>query len=416
MTVVVLTALFFSASIPAGLSPPRDDATYSFASGPDGKALHALDSVGGYFTENRGQVNSAVRYYSRGNPAVAFRDDGVMFVVTEADKGDHGDAWPEPTDRFTADETATTKSFAYMLRFEGAGKVVPVGINRLPFNSNFFIGNVPDRWRTDVPNYQGILYRDLYDGIDLAYHVEFGRVKYEFILHPGADPSSITTGYEGVDDVVMQGGGLVLQTGTGEIRDSAPIAYQGVDEVQCAFALREHRQVGFDCEPWDRSRELVIDPLVYSTYLGGGLTDEGWSIAIDAAGDAYVTGETRSTDFPVTPGAFDTTFQGESDAFVAKLDPTGSSLIYCTYLGGVHGDVGHAIAIDSAGDAYFTGDTYSADFPVTPGAFDTTFAGIFNVFVAELNPTGSSLIYSTYLGGNGGNGGWSIAIDAAGDA
>ncbi len=369
-----------------------------------------LSSLGGYFIENKGQVTDGDRYYVTGNPAVAFRDDGVLFVFRDSSR-----------DRLSLDNQSAVEPMssermtAYMLRFDGAAEVRPIGINPLPFNSNFFIGNVPSRWKTNVPNYQGILYRNLYDGIDLAYHFESGRVKYEFILHPGADPSSIITRYEGVDDVVLQGGDLVFQTGTGEIRDSAPIAYQGADEVRCAFALREHWQVGFDCGPWDRSRELVIDPLMYSTYLGGGLTDEGWSIAVDSAGDAYVTGETRSADFPVTPGVFDATFGGESDAFVAKLNPTGSSLIYCTYLGGIYRDVGHAIAIDSAGDAYFTGDTYSPDFPVTPSAFDTTFAGISNVFVAELNPTGSSLIYSTYLGGNGGAGGWSIAVDPAGD-
>jgi hypothetical protein len=157
--------------------------------------------------------------------------------------------------------------------------------------------------------------------------------------------------------------------------------------------------------------------LVYSTYLGGASTDQGSGIAVDGAGNAYVTGFTFSADFPTTPGAFDTTFNpGTFDAFVTKLNPAGSALVYSTYLGGASTDQGFGIAVDGAGNAYVTGLTVSADFPTTPGAFDTTFNGGGDAFMTKLNPAGSALVYSTYLGGASNDQGSGIAVDGAGNA
>jgi hypothetical protein len=155
--------------------------------------------------------------------------------------------------------------------------------------------------------------------------------------------------------------------------------------------------------------------LVYSTYLGGSNWDQGYGIAVDSAGNAYVTGLTESNDFPTTPGAFQTTFGGYQDAFVAKLSPSGSALVYSTYLGGSSYDIGYGIAVDSAGNAYVTGLTQSTDFP-TMNPLQPTYGGSDDVFVAKLNPTGSALAYSTYLGGSGGDIGYGIAVDGAGNA
>ncbi|PYV36779.1 MAG: hypothetical protein DMG06_29945, partial [Acidobacteria bacterium] len=156
--------------------------------------------------------------------------------------------------------------------------------------------------------------------------------------------------------------------------------------------------------------------LIYSTYLGGSDDDPGRAIAIDAAGSAYLTSYTRSADFPITLGAFDTSFNGDYDTFVTKLNPTGTSLVYSTYLGGSSGDQALGIAVDAAGNTYVTGLTLSADFPTTLVAFDTSFNGILDAFVTKLSPTGTSLVYSTYLGGSNDDRGHSIAVDAAGNA
>ena len=161
--------------------------------------------------------------------------------------------------------------------------------------------------------------------------------------------------------------------------------------------------------------------LVYSTFLGGNDWDSGTGISVDAAGDAYVRGQTESTNFPTTAGAFDTTFNGGTlDAFVAKLNASGSALVYSTYLGGSgsesSGNPAGAIAVDATGSAYVTGTTSSANFPTTAGAYDTTYNGGYDAFVAKLNASGSALVYSTYLGGSGGDEGWGIGVDAAGSA
>jgi hypothetical protein len=159
-----------------------------------------------------------------------------------------------------------------------------------------------------------------------------------------------------------------------------------------------------------------LDPtgstLVYSTYLGGSGVDGGNGLAIDATGNAYIIGQTSSTNFPITTASFQTSLAGGMDTFVTKLDPTGSALIYSTYLGGSGNDLGAGIAVDTVGNAYVTGGTDSTDFPTTPASFQPTLPGVSNAFVTKLNPTGSALIYSTYLGGSGDDGGRGIGVDA----
>jgi len=161
----------------------------------------------------------------------------------------------------------------------------------------------------------------------------------------------------------------------------------------------------------------TIDPgLEYSTFLGEGDYDNGYGIAVDDLGNAYVTGFTFSTDFPTTPGAYDQSSNGDGDVFITKLDTTGSNLIYSTFLGGSYHDQGNGIAVDDLGNAYVTGSTFSTDFPTTPGAYNTSHNGGFDVFVTKLNNTGSSLIYSTFLGGSDFDEGNGIAMDGSGNA
>ncbi len=416
------------------------------------KSLHSLD---GYFIENRGQVAGGIRYYSTGNPSVGFRDDGIMFVL-----GGGGESKKETNGPMSVSqsfstpvvaERATSRVFAYLVRFEGANKVTPVGRGELPFRSNFFLGSDPDKWLTDLPNYREVVYDDLYDGIDLIYRGGPDGVKYEFVVLPGSDPTAIRLAYDGVESARISEGGIVVSTPLGDITDSAPYSYQeGGREVECLFAARGGDTLGFNCGARDPSKSLIIDPLVYSTFIGGNddnkwcsmeTGDRGASIATDPAGNAYVYGGTCSPDFPVTPGAFNTTYwsgRGWGDgrqAFVAKLNPAGTMLVYATYLGGPELEIATSIAVDSAGNAYLTGATTSAGlrpgtdpFPTTPGAFDTTFdvfarnpewiksVKFTEAFVTKLNPQGNGLVYSTFLGGKMDEYAWSIAVDSAGNA
>jgi hypothetical protein len=215
-----------------------------------------------------------------------------------------------------------------------------------------------------------------------------------------------------------------METSGDEIRWHKPIVYQekgGARQLVAArYAITDGNRVGFELAKYDASRPLYIDPLIYSTYLGGSKGDFGTSIAVDSAGNAYVTGETYSTDFP-TKNPLQPANGGGYDAFVSKVNPAGSALVYSTYLGGSSGnDAGLGIAVDSTGNAYITGDTNSSDFPATPGAFQTVCNGPCSqdadAFVTKINPEGSALVYSTYLGGSGHDIGWRIAVDSVGDA
>jgi hypothetical protein len=352
----------------------------------------------------------------------------------------------------------------FRMKLVGANPHAKVtGLEELPGKSNYFIGNDPKKWRTKVPNYAKVKYKDVYPGVDLVYYGNEGQLEYDFLVAPGADPRQIALDLgtalapsKGTDKRyplrIDPNGELVVGTDGGEVIFHKPVVYQrradngqmtkhqgqkseDEDFLDAHYVLRGIR-VTFEVADYDKTRPVVIDPvLVYSTYLGGSDEDLGIGIAVDALGNGYVTGYTYSSDFPTTPGAFQTTFRGRSgcnigltgfstDAFVSKLNAAGSALVYSTYLGGSNGceglGTGMGIAVDASGNAYVSGSTSSSDFPTTPGAFQTTFApGYENVFITKLNAAGSALPYSTYLGGGGEEGVFQpegIAVDASGAA
>jgi beta-propeller repeat-containing protein len=292
---------------------------------------------------------------------------------------------------------------------------------RLPGNVNYLLGSDPRRWHTNVPTFAEIAYRSVYPGIDLEYHGNHGRLESDFVVRPGANPEAIAVRLSGAKDLrITRGGNALVRVHRGTLVLHKPLAYQDVDGrravIDSSYVLRGG-QIGFSLGRYDTSKQLVIDPILfYSTYLGGSDEDAGLSVAVDAAGNAYVDGRTISADFPTTPGAFRTTAPGgRFDVFVSKLNPTGSALVYSTYLGGSSDDVSRAIATDGVGNAYVTGFTSSGDFPTTPAAFDTAQNSL-DAFVTKLDATGSALVYSTYLGGSGGDGGQAIAVDPSGSA
>jgi uncharacterized protein (TIGR03437 family) len=311
-----------------------------------------------------------------------------------------------------------------VVRMKLAGAMKPrqaAGLEKLPGVSNYFIGNDPKKWRTDVPHYARIRYEGVYPGIDLEWYGNQRQLEYDFVVGPGADPKQIQVAYEGVESVEVEAGGeLVLRTALGEVRQQPPRVYQEIGgkrvEVGARYAMVARNRVRFELANYDRKRELRIDPvvLVYSTYLGGNGGEVGPGIAVDAAGSAYVTGSTASTNFP-TRSAYQGTNQGGYDAFVTKLTQAGNAVVYSTYLGGSGDDYGYGIAVDGAGSAYLTGITSSSNFP-TQLAYHATLQGTNDVFVTKLSPAGNALVYSTYLGGYGHDSGHGIAVDGAGSA
>ncbi len=225
---------------------------------------------------------------------------------------------------------------------------------------------------------------------------------------------------EGADWVEEAGSKLRLGTSVGEVEIGGLRSYQAGDGQLVASWFEGSGGVyGVGVGPYDRSQTLVIDPLVYSTYLGGSGDDIGHGIAVDGLGQAYITGATVSAKYDVTSGAFQATCRGEVDVFVTKLNARGTALVYSTYLGGSKVEFGHGIAVDGLGQAYITGFTESPDYPTTSGAFQTTLRGRFgytDVFVTKLNADGTALVYSTFLGGSGYERGLGIAVDGLGQA
>lgn len=281
------------------------------------------------------------------------------------------------------------------------------GLDVLATKSNYFIGNEPGRWRTNIPNYSRVANRGVYPGIDIVYYGVDGNLEYDFIVAPGADPKIIALAFEGWEKVhVDTQGNLVLRTPAGELRQQKPVVYQEENgirrEVNGRYTMKNNHEFGFELADYDASRTLVIDPVLsYSTYLGGNNADQASDISVDAQGNVYVTGTASSADFPTTPASFQVVKNGPNkDVFITKLNPTGTAVIYSTYIGGAGNDEGNGIAIDADGCTYVTGSTSSTDFPVTPGAFQTRYGGGYsNPFIVKLSATGDALAYSTYVGG-----------------
>src|SRR5882724_2874558 len=373
------------------------------------------------FETNRGQTDSEVKFLARSTQHTLFLSSTEAVLVfrkpEEPEAGERRDPKAKLAKPGTA--TRTVVSVAYL----GANPMARVaGLDELPGKINYFIGSDPAKWRVNVPTYAKVQYQDLYPGIDLVYYGNRQQLEYDFVLRPGADPRRITLSFQGADKLeVDTQGDLVLHTAAGTIRHRKPVIYQDVDglrrDIAGGYVLREARTVGFGVGTYDLSRPLIIDPvLFYSTYLGGSGDDEGLAIAVDTVGNTYVTGRTNSTNFPTTAGAFQTTSGALFDAFVTKLDPTGSALLYSTYLGGSGSDEGRGLAVDTVGNTYVTGRTSSTDFPTTTGAFQAAPGGVGSAFVTKLDSTGSALLYSTYLGGSGIDEGFGIAVDTVGNA
>ncbi|MGI8686647.1 MAG: SBBP repeat-containing protein, partial [Acidimicrobiales bacterium] len=305
----------------------------------------------------------------------------------------------------------------------GGSPSVPEGLERLPGTSNYLLGNDPGGWRTGVAHFGRVSYGGVWPGIDLVYHSKGKNLEYDFVVLPGADPSAIAIEVEGADDVILgPKGDLVASAGEAEVRQTKPVVYQDVDgsrrRVDGTFIATGPDRFGFQVGAYDRSRPLVIDPVVsWSTSLGGQFADSVTGIAVDPSGSAYVTGSTGSLDFP-TVGPVQAARNGAfADAFVAKLNPAGTALLWSTYLGGGAADDGTGIAVDGAGNATVVGSTASTNFPsrnafqAAKGAGTST-----DVFVARLDAAGSSLTYSTYLGGASADTGRGVALDGSGRA
>src|SRR5213593_2849491 len=399
------------------------------------------------FEANRGQTDARVQFLARGQGYTLFltSHEAVLSLQKSQAGSPKGEKLTSPASMPKGEQRTT--SAVLRMRLVGAnadGRVE--GAEELPGKSNYFIGSDPKKWRTNIPSYAQVRVGNVYPGVDLVYYGNQGQLEYDFVVRPGANPSVIrlalasgsSAGGGGSREArgpsekylakIDQNGDLLVRMEDGEVRFHKPVVFQPASAtdgrrsadripVDGHYTLSGHDQVAFAIGGYDKTKPLVIDPVLsYSTYLGGSGGDLGTGIAVDASGNAYVTGFALSSDFP-TANPFQPTKRRGANAFVAKLSADGSTLVYSTYLGGTGataadncfaggggGDAGNAIAVDASGNAYVTGYTFSSDFP-TANPFQPTnqgrtsnFCGA-NAFVAKLNATGSALVYSTYLGG-----------------
>jgi hypothetical protein len=365
------------------------------------------------FEANLGQTDPQVKFISRGaNSALFLTATGAVLTLDRSSEDDKRSQNP------------MRRAFRMSLEYANSSAEVR-GLEQLPGKSNFFIGNDPRDWRTNIPAYSKVKYLGIYPGVDLVYYGQHRVLEYDFIVAPGADPRQIRMKIAGADRIsISPNGDLVMNTAGREVQLERPRIYQRDRNTELpvngAYFLASANEVGLRLGSYDRARELIIDPVLqYSTFLGGTTSDAANAIAVDSNGDAFITGKTSSADFPTTSGAAQTSLRGATNAFVTELNPTGSALVYSTYLGGTNasgtsGDQGMAIAIDAQGDAYVTGSTDSANFPVSNAFQSTLKSPAGDAFVTELSPTGSALLYSTYLGGSGaaGDAGNGIAVDS----
>jgi Domain of unknown function DUF11/Beta-propeller repeat len=393
---------------------------------PAKRTLSAFASLPLIFEENRGQTDPRVKFLAHGSGYGLFlTDDGAVLTLR----------------RSKPDSPLAT---VLSMELQGANpKAQVVGDERLPGKSNYFIGNDPAKWHRDIPQFAQVRYSHIYPGVDLIYYGNRGQLEYDFEVAPATDAHAVQIRFLGSSDLALDPtGDLIVPVAGGDIRLHAPHIYQNVNgrkrDVQGRFELRSKHDVGFVVGDYDRTRTLVIDPiLTYSTYLGGS-GDEACSVilgtgtplsgcpavTVDSASNAYIAGPTTSVDFP-TVAPYQSTKTGTANAFVAKFNTAANTLIFSTYLGGSATDYTAGVAIDQGFDVLVAGTTDSTNFPTTTakppavqGAFQNTpqNPGADHVFVSELNPAGSTLIYSTYLSGNGVDKASGLAVDSIGNA
>ncbi|MGH9405385.1 MAG: SBBP repeat-containing protein, partial [Terriglobia bacterium] len=362
---------------------------------------------------NRGQADARAKYVAHTESYTLFLTArGALFSPFQCPKAKRGACWARMV----------------MVGANPAPVIYPA--DQLPGRTNYLIGRNPRNWRTDIPLYARVVYRGIYPGIRAVYHGNPGQLEYDFIVAPRADAGRIRFAFGGPDGRLAlhlsRTGDLEVATRGGTIRVLKPVAFQPLPGgarrlVRSRYVISGRRLVSVDLGAYNHSQPLVIDPaLAYSSFLGGSGGDSVAGIALDSSGNAYVTGATGSTNFPISssPAPYHKSLAGASNAFVTEIKPGGTGLVYSTYVGGTGSDFGTGIAVDPSGNAYVTGYTTSPDFPGVKGFYQAAYngAGKDEAFVFELKAGGAALNYATYIGGSGGDFANGIALDSLNDA
>lgn len=437
----VLTGVFFTAilciptgsrMIPSACSQNIQTPSYRTSEFSEDK-MAALPLL---FRENKGQWDEKILYSGSSHSAnVYFMKNELSFGFTrrvekeETEEGEEAEMKAEVEEiQYRAYHTEPKRDFEYLVwnvRFEGANPEAAMEAEgQADSKANYLLGNDPDKHYIHVPDYKLLKYKNIYDHIDLHYYGSSKRLKYDFIIKPFGNAGHIKMLYRGIKKIrVNKRGELVLQTAWGEMKEEAPYSYQYINgkktEIKSSYVLLNDSTVGFKIlQPYATDQELIIDPIVldWATFVAGTISAPSMSgqvskIAMDAQGNVYAVGSYNAT-FPTTPGSYSTTFGGgNQDVFVFKINPTGTALVYSTYIGGNQWDTGTNLYLNATGEVYVVGQTSSFNWP-TLNAYDNTYNGVGDIFACKLNAAGSALLFSTFIGGsNGSDMGSDIALD-----
>ncbi len=361
-----------------------------------------------YFVRNDGQTDKAVKFYERGaGHSTFFTADSIVISLLK--------------DKSISD---------VKLSFVDANKGIKVKAEGAPeARFNFFTGNESKKWRRDVPSYSSVLYKDVYDNIDIRFYGNNSDIEHDVIVRAGGDPASVKFAYNGVKAIKRtKAGDLEVILADGSLLQQKPYIYQEIDgkrvEIEGSYRIisdgsKGPASYGFIVSSYDRDKALVIDPVInYSTYLGGRFSDFGRDITLDSTGAAYITGWTLSANFPLRNAAQGFFAGGivTGDAFVTKINAAGTAIVYSTYIGGTGEEEGISIAVDAAGSAYITGFTESFDFPLHLPLQGVFGGGTKDGFITKLSAAGNSMVYSSYIGGIGNDKSKGIAVAPNGAA
>ncbi len=393
------------------------------------------------FIANYGQVDERVLFYAQTFDGTVFvnKDGEIVYALPEGRHGCEGtkDRRGNQTQNHLVQDV---RGVALKEQLVGGKINEAKGGSKSVATVNYFTGNDLSHWQSNIPTYEIVEMGEIYEGIDLRLKAHGNNVEKLFTVKPGANHEKIRIRLAGAQELTVNTEGeLVAETELGAVKFTRPVAYQDIDgkrvEVACKYTIADggmrnakrktnlksevqnpKSEYGFQVAQYDKTKDLIIDPLLASTYLGGPYEDRGRAIAVDAEGNVFVAGETLSSEFPTTPGVYRTSRNGNTDVFVSKFNSELTNLLASTFLGGaLNHERTCSIAIDAEGNVYVAGATYSTDFPTTRGSYDAISNGRWNVFVSKFNNGLTNLIASTLLGGNADDCGYAIAIDTGGN-
>ncbi len=371
------------------------------------------------FESNAGQFANSVKFCARGINYKLYLTQNDLIVHLPGNFQDAAEPRKDSSESVFMAKNINNNYFT--IKFDGCNKnSILEGISPLTTKVNYLLGNKKDKWFHDVPTYAKVKYHKIYEGIDLIFYGNQNKIEYDFVLSPGADYKLISLKVEGAEKIEITNDGSLRIVKRNEILlMKSPFMYQISDDsknrLSGGYVLRDKNQIGIRLNSYDPELPVIIDPvIIFSSYLGGSNNDIAYDIALDNQKNIYITGETISSDFPVKDALQPTRGGGWGDIFVTKINPSGSEIIFSTFLGGSKSDTGNGITVDENGNIYIIGNTSSTDFPiknaVQPNIGDTTWS---DAFITMLNNSGSNIIFSTYLGGN--NNEMGNAISAAKD-